>query len=309
MLRAQLIEVFYDDLDVPSVSAPVGDYFGVAHGVPVGYASAITAVNEARGYVSRVPLPFGRHIRIEYENGAEEPVWLYYQADALLGPADESTGYLHATFRRENPTVHTRDFVIWEGLRGPGRFLGWVGGVRVLDAERWWGEGEVKCYLDGEALPTICGTGMEDYLESAWGLGSFTAPESGAPLVFSAHSATADLEHEWVSFYRWHLADPIVFRRELRVTAQQIGMSAFTVGQESAWEAFRAHNQPAGEGWRTDLRPPLVGMGLYERADDWCATAFVYLTEPQPVPRVDRAAALADLPPADLSGLHRVERG
>jgi hypothetical protein len=307
VLRAQSLEVFYDDLAQPSVSVPLGDYFGAVHGVPVAFASALTAVNEGRGYVSRIPLPFRQRVRLEYENGADEPVLLYYQIDALLGPEPEDRGYLHAAFRRENPTTLARDFVVWEGLRGPGRFLGWTGGVRVFDQARWWGEGEVKFYLDGETTPTICGTGMEDYLESAWGLGTFSAPESGAPLVWSQAGPTDDLRHDWVSFYRWHLADPVVFARELRVTAQQIGMASFQSGQEEEFAAFRATQQPAGLGWQTGVRPPLLGLGLYERADDWCGTAFVYLNEPQPVPRYDRAAARRDLPPPSAA-LHSVVR-
>lgn len=125
------------------------------------------------------------------------------------------------------------DFVIADGFAGPGRFLGWAGGVRVLDAARWWGEGEVKVYLDGERQPTICGTGTEDYLDSAWGLGTFAAPESGAPLVWSAAGPAESLQHDWAAFYRWHLADPIVFAQSLRVTVQQMGMAMFREGQES----------------------------------------------------------------------------
>lgn len=305
LLRSQLLEVFYDDLPGASVSVPLGDLFGAVHGLAAPYASSLTVVNEGRGFSSRVPLPFGRRLRIEYENGLDEPVLLYYQVDALLGEQPADHGYLHAAFRRENPTTPGEDFCIVEGLEGPGRFLGWTGGVRVLDGARWWGEGEVKFYFDGERQPTICGTGSEDYLDSAWGLGSFAAPETGAPLVLSANKPDSSLEHAWVSFYRWHLSDPIVFARGLRATIQQIGMAAFRAGDEAAFAAFQEQQRPAGGGWM-EPRPGLAGMGLYERADDWCATAFVYLQQPQPVAPLDRAAALRDLPVRE--GLHPVRR-
>jgi hypothetical protein len=84
-------------------------------------------------------------------------------------------------------------------------------------------------------------------------------------------------------------------------------MASFQSGQEDAFAAFRATQQPAGLGWQTGVRPPLLGLGLYERADDWCGTAFVYLNEPQPVPRYDRAAARRDLPPPSAA-LHSVVR-
>src|SRR5205823_69408 len=226
--RHQALEVYYDGAEEPSVSVPVPDFFGAVHGVPVPYASALTAVNEGKGFTSRVPLPFGRAIRIEYENATDELALLYYQIDFLLGPLPEGTGLLHASFRRENPTTPGRDFVVSEGLQGPGRFLGWTGGVRVLDGTHWWGEGEVKMYFDGEERPTICGTGTEDYVDSAWGLGPFAAPESGAPLVIASGEGHPRACHRLVAFYRWHLSDPVVFRHDLRVTVQQLGMDMKT---------------------------------------------------------------------------------
>jgi hypothetical protein len=215
--------------------------------------------------------------------------------DVLLGPVDEDAGFLHATFRRENPTTLGRDFVVWdESLRGPGRFLGWTGGVRVHDDQWWWGEGEMKFYIDGEDLPTICGTGTEDYLDSGWGLGSFAAPETGAPLVTSRIGDAEDSRHELATFYRWHVSDPIVFSSSLRATIQQIGAAAFAGGDEEAYEAFKAGVRAAGRGWMEEI-PGLAGMGLFERSDDWCGTAFVYLAEPQAVPAVDVTEASRDL--------------
>ncbi|MHB8576302.1 MAG: glycoside hydrolase family 172 protein, partial [Dehalococcoidia bacterium] len=306
LLRSQVLEVFYNGMAEPSISVPVGDFFGAVHGVPAPYASALTAVNEGRGFSSRIPLPFGRRLRIAYENGLDEAVILYYQVDVLLGPQPADRGFLHAVFQRENPTALGQDFCIVEGVTGPGRFLGWTGGVRVLDGARWWGEGEVKFYIDGESQPSICGTGTEDYLDSAWGLGTFMAPETGAPLVLSSMGPTNSLQHELVSFYRWHLSDPVVFAHGLRATVQQIGMAAFREAEAGEFTAFRERTQPAGHGWFDPPPPGIAGMGLYERADDWCGTAFVYLQQPQPMPRLDRTAALQDLP--DLAGLHSVRR-
>ena len=70
------------------------------------------------------------------------------------------------------PPCRSEDFVIAEGLRGPGRFLGCAVGVRVIDHASWYGEGEVKVYRDGDTdLPTICGTGLEDYVGTRLGHG------------------------------------------------------------------------------------------------------------------------------------------
>jgi hypothetical protein len=289
-LRAQLLEVFYDDLDQPSVSVPALDFFGVVHGVPASYASTMTACNDGLGLESRIPMPFRDRVRVEYMNASDRVALLYYQVDLLLGPQPDDAGVLHATFNRQNPTVMAEDLVIVDGLRGPGRYLGMTGGVRPFD-DKWWGEGEVKMYFDGEAEPTICGTGTEDYLGSAWGLAEFASPESGAPLVAGP---LRDQSGGWslVSFYRWHLSDPVVFRDSIKVTLQQIGSAFFEPGDHTARARFADGLVTAGDGW---LQGGFGSFTLYERSDDWCATGFAYCREPQAVPRVDAAVATADL--------------
>jgi len=308
-MRAVWLEVFYDGASEPSVSVPCLDFFGVPHGRPVAFASALTAVQEGRGFNSWIPLPFRRQLRIELTNSSSQPAILYYEVDYTLQrelPAE--LGYLHVSFRRENPTVMRRDFVIADGLRGPGRFLGCNVGVRVIDNCDWYGEGEVKVYKDGDAaLPTLCGTGLEDYVGSAWGLGAHYAPFGGAPLIVGKPD-----QPDFVGFFRWHVPDPIMYARDLRVTIQQIGAMFFEAGQEAELEAYEQTNPAAGEGWIRGVGPGILAWGLAERVDDYCATAYVYCTEPQPVPRLDIGAALADiarlpyeapLPNEHLSGL------
>ncbi len=100
---------------------------------------------------------------------------------------------------------------------------------------------------------------------------------------------------DMVGFYRWHLPDPIMFERDLRVTIQQIGAKGFAYGQEAEFAAYAETNPVAGGGWLRDLAPGLLAWGIAERVDDYCATAFVYCTEAQAVPRVDPAVATADI--------------
>jgi hypothetical protein len=291
VMRAQTLEIFYDSADEPSVSVPVLDFFCLPHGRAAPVASALVAVQEGRGFNSYLPMPFAKHVRIEYTNASDRVITLYYQLDLTLdGGAGESTGYLHTLFRRENPTVMRRDFVIASGLRGPGRFVGCSVGVRVLDTGIWYGEGEVKVYRDGDTdHPTICGTGLEDYVGTAWGLGAHSALYGGAPLDVRPPASTSPT---FVGFYRWHLLDPIMFREELTVTIQQIGAAMFGVGDDAARRAYEADHPVAGDGW-TQMGSTTIG--IVERVDDYCATAFVYAAEPQPVPRVDVAGAVADI--------------
>jgi hypothetical protein len=291
VMRAEVIEVFYDGAPEPSVSVPAVDFFGVPWGRPVHLTTALSAINEGRGFNSYLPMPFRRSVRVELVNAADRAVYLYFQIDYTLEPdLPAAAGYLHAAFRRENPTRLRRDFVIADGLRGPGRFVGCVVGVRVLDRGQWYGEGEVKVYLDGDTdLPTICGTGLEDYVGSAWGMGVHQTLYAGAPL--EVRDPEGGPNPDFVGFYRWHVPDPIMFARDLRVTIQQIGYEVFRAGDEERMAA----QQPAGDGWHRPGRGDVIGMGIAERVDDYCAVAYVMCAEPQPVPRLDVAAAVVDI--------------
>ena len=100
---------------------------------------------------------------------------------------------------------------------------------------------------------------------------------------------------DFVSFYRWHVPDPIMFERDLKVTIQQIGAMFFLQGQEAEKEAYDHTNPVAGEGWQTDGPPALLAWGICERVDDYTCTSYVYCQEPQGVPPVDVAAAVADI--------------
>jgi Protein of unknown function (DUF2961) len=305
-MRALVLEVFYDGAEEPSISVPCLDFFGLPHGRPVAYDSALTTAQEGRGFNNYMPLPFGRRIRIELVNGAPRHTILYYQVDFTLQrelPSD--VGRLHATFRRENPTVLRRDFVITDGLRGPGRFLGCNVGVRVIDHAAWYGEGEVKMYRDGDdVLPTICGTGLEDYVGSAWGMGAHSARYGGAPLIVAPAIGS---NPDFVGFYRWHLPDPVMFERSLRVTIQQIGAMFFMEGEEAEIERYERTNPVAGEGWSRDV-PGLLAWGIAERVDDYCATAYLYCLDAQAVPRVDLGTVLADIERRDYEPVLPQER-
>jgi hypothetical protein len=293
-MRAIYLEVFYDGSDTPSISVPCLDFFGLPHGRTTAYHSALTAVNEGRGLNSYIPMPFRRRARVELVNGSDRRTLLYYQIDYTLQQSmPESIGYLHASFRRENPTTLRRDFVIAEGFEGSGRFLGCNVGVRVIDPAAWYGEGEVKVYRDGDtARPTICGTGLEDYVGTAWGMGQHAAPYGGAPIVAKREG---ERNPDFVGFYRWHIPDPIMFERDIKVTIQQIGAMFFPEGQEEALAEYEKKNPPAGAGWIRDVGPGLHAWGLAERVDDYCATAYVYCLKPQPVPRLNVASATADI--------------
>jgi hypothetical protein len=296
--RALRLEVFYNDLPQPSVSVPFLDFFGLPHGRLSEVYSALISVREGRGLNSYIPIPFNGSLRIEFTNESPDPVALFYQIDYTLEPKrQERPPYLHVSFRRENPTTLKRDFVIAEGFKGPGRFLGCVIGIRTIDDGDWYGEGEVKIYRDGDAeFPTYCGTGLEDYVGSAYGLGRFTDVYAGAPIkVFSNSTQDDGPLPALVGFYRWHLPDPIIFSDDLKVTIQQIGGGVgFGAKDRVLWEQYKQQHTPAGPGWGMPMGEKLP-LALIERQDDYSSAAFIYCRTPQPVQKFSTSAASRDI--------------
>lgn len=314
VMRSLVLEVRYGGRDEPSVWAPCTDFFGVPHGRPVAFDSALLSIHEGRGFNSYLPIPFDDSVEIDVVNHADRRTDLYFQIDYTLAPEiGADAGRLHVAWRRENPTTVGRDFTIVEGLQGPGRFLGCNVGVRVIGEGNWYGEGEVKIYTDGDReSPTICGTGLEDYVGTAWGMGPHHALYAGAPLDVRRTVVVDGLSQparqpDLIGFYRWHLPDPVMFEQDLRVTIQQIGAVTFGSGDEDAYRRFKDTHDAAGQGWIDDPVPGVIGFGLHERVDDYCATSYLYLRDVQAVPQADPAEVTADIERRDYEWPSRTE--
>ena len=182
LYRGLVIRMYWDGQEQPSVEAPVGDFFGIAHMRYRQMSTELTAFQVSNGLNCFIPMPFKKSARITVENDSDRTFSvLFYQVDFTLGDKHpEEMGYFHAQFRRSNCHPYHEDYVILDGIKGRGRYLGTVLGVRsVCLPEQWWGEGEVKMYFDGETQPTICGTGAEDYVGCAWGLDECFTPRQG----------------------------------------------------------------------------------------------------------------------------------
>jgi len=271
-LRNLILRFYWDDQAVPSVEAPLSDFFGVCHGRTTSLETAFVTMPEGKAFNSYFLMPFRKKAKLTICNETgEDASMFFYQVDYTLGdPVTEDTPYFHAQFRRVPHTTLMQDYVILDGVQGRGRFLGVNFGLvdRYAGKGVWWGEGEVKIYIDGdEKNPTICGTGSEDYFGSGWGLGRFQMLETGAPLV----------EGKYISAYRFHVRDPIYFSQRIKVTIQQLGNDG------KAEPADR--NGPLAElikqGWYRKERPG----GNFDRVDDVCSTAYWYQTLPtQPFP-------------------------
>jgi hypothetical protein len=217
VLRGMVIRAWWEGQEHPSIECPLGDFFGVSHGRVMPYQSAVHSVGPKAGFNIWLPMPFAKRAKFTLTNESDKEVHVFYQMTYTLGdkhPAD--VGRLHVLFRRENPTTEKRDFEILPLRKNKGRYLGAVIGVRNLHPKLWWGEGEVKVYMDGDTkFPTIAGTGSEDYVGLSWGMQSVQYLYHGCNLK----------QNEYVSMYRWHLPDPIAWQKECRITIQQLSIA------------------------------------------------------------------------------------
>ena len=300
-LRALVLEVFYDDHDEPSISVPLLDFFGAPLGRPVAYASAADASSPKAAASTRTSrcrsatacASSSRTIRARYVE-LLLPDRLHARAGAprrrgaaaRVVPAREPDDAAAAT--SSSPTAcagRAASSVAWSAC---GRST----------AGMWYGEGEVKVFRDGDReLPTICGTGLEDYVGSAWGMGPHAGPYAGAPLDVRAARRVAARDP------RLRRLLPLAPPRPDRVRATTCGSrssrsarSASRPADEAEADAYFATNPPAGRGIaarrasrRRGVRRSASGSTT-TRPPRSCTPGT-----PQPVPRVDVAAACADI--------------
>ena len=218
--RDSILRIFWDGESAPSVEVPLGDFFANGHGLRCNVNSLPVAVNPSGGFNCYWPMPFRERCQITVENQrGEEIPGFFYQISYALAEMPQEASYFHAQWRRSVTDRARPEHVILDDVRGRGHYVGTYLAWTQL-ANGWWGEGEIKFYLDGDAeYPTICGTGTEDYFGGAWGFGdTFSTPFLGYPLWRREPQEVP--KH---GLYRWHILDPIRFAEALRVTIQALG--------------------------------------------------------------------------------------
>jgi hypothetical protein len=243
-LRKSVVRMYWDGAGTPCVEAPLGDFFGVGHGMLVDYWSLPLTMSprDGRGFNCFFPMPFARDGRITVTNEGERRLILYFYVDyETYSETTESVGYFHAQWRRENPTdgwgktgaSHNDDergeawrrpnldgagnYVILEA-QGRGHYVGCNLNIDVFEKQQndWYGEGDDMIWIDGELA--IRGTGTEDYFNTAFSPETvFCTPYHG----ITVYQGTRDWPWSGKnSMYRWHIEDPIHFRESIRVTIE-----------------------------------------------------------------------------------------
>jgi len=226
-LKKMVLRMYWDGETSPSVEAPVGDFFGLGLGDYFLYQSVPLSVGGDKALNCFFPMPFQKHARITLTNeGQRQAGAVYWNIDmrAYKSALPGDTLYFHAQYRQATPNkafpenkinLDGKENYVWMEAAGRGHFAGVTMSV-VENQDGWWGEGDDMFFVDGEKLPSINGTGSEDYFLGAWDFGGkpFAYGLFGAPVV------GAELQGAHWSVYRFHLDSPIPFTKSLRATIE-----------------------------------------------------------------------------------------
>jgi hypothetical protein len=258
--RRLTLRMYWDGETHPSVECPIGDFFGIGHGVDQPFTSLpIRVSSDGRGRNCYWPMPFKQSARIVVSNECDRPCdAFYFYIDWQKLPAlPGDSAYFHAMYRQEFPCVMGQNYLLAD-LQGRGHYVGTVQSV-YLTSPGWYGEGNDLFFIDGEKEPSLRGTGTEDYFCDGWGFREQSGPFYGTPL-WEGYS-TGDRG----SAYRWHIPDPVAFTNSLRVEIQHRGGQDFPDG---------------------------TSTGYIERDDLMSSVAFWYQVEPhRPWPPLPPGAA------------------
>lgn len=216
-LNALVLRIYWDGRDLPGVEVPLGDFFAVGQGRPAPVESIPVQVSSTGSLSCYWRMPFRKSARITVTNdNPDRSTGLYWQVDWVrVRELPLNTPYFHAKFRREYPAVYGRDYTIAD-LAGQGYYVGTVYSV-TMSQDGWFGEGDDFFYIDGETVPSLQGTGSEDYFNDAWGFRTRTGPWFGQPRW------QGDAAGDSGVCYRWHLPDPVFFSESLLVAIEHKG--------------------------------------------------------------------------------------
>lgn len=263
--RYFIIRIYWDYQEQPSVECPLPDFFAAGwtnndnntfHKGPFSLLNSMpVVVGPNRALNCFWEMPFRKHCLITMENRNPEQKFCFYQVNYTLTDVPDNAAYFHAQFRRTNPVPYKECYTIVDNITGKGHYVGTALFVGLNGANKWWGEGEIKFFIDGdEEFPTICGTGTEDYFGGAfnWDVEgkyvTYSTPFMGMYEIIQPDGLYVSQQR--FSMYRWHIMDPVRFKSDLRITLQDLG-------------------------WRRDRK-------FLPRQDDFASVAYWYQTLPTP---------------------------
>lgn len=228
--RLFILRFYWDGEAEPSVEVPMGDFFACGWGEHCQINSLPVCVNPDCAMNCYWTMPFHKKAKITLENLDSTDMALWYQVNYVLSDVPADAAYFHAQFRRVKKLPAKTPYTLVDGVRGRGQYVGTYMAWESKTSPGWWGEGEIKFYLDGDQkFPTICGTGTEDYFCGAMCFNAaapnryqtYSTLYAGLPQVLPTDAKGQPRQR--FGLYRWHIPDPIRFEKDLRVTIQALG--------------------------------------------------------------------------------------
>jgi len=273
------LKFYWDGSDTPAVDVPIGGFFCMGAGKMTAFENEFFSSPEGRSFCCTVPMPFKRGAKLTLFNGTGHDIpRFFYDVDFTLEEHEGDIMYFHAQHSEMEKGTDGFDFEVLPKVQGRGRFLGVS--LAVFIDERymntWFGEGEFKFYLDGDTdYPTLCGTGMEDYIGSAWSQGIYTNRYQGCQYI----------DDNTASDYRFHIPDPIFFEKDCRVTVMRMGGAKASVVRELIKKGVQLIPATVDEDARVlpllETGQSIDGFGddvfvAFYRKDGYSAVAYYY---------------------------------
>lgn len=224
--RLLVIRMYWDGSEHPSVEVPVGDFFGVGFGLEADvHSMPINVGSHGRARNCYWKMPFNKSARITITNEGRTNIspFFWYVDWQQVPSLPKDIGYFHAMYRQEYPT-RPGNYVVAD-IEGEGQYVGTLLNVHQRQGS-WWGEGDDFWFVDGEQEPSLRGTGSEDYLCDAWGVRLCAYPEFGTTVYeYNAPNSRT-------TSYRWHISDPVSFKKSLRFEIEHKGVVFDETGKE-----------------------------------------------------------------------------
>lgn len=233
--RNLILRAYWDGQEQPSVETPLGDFFANGWESYAHVSSLPVCVNPGRAFNCYWEMPFRKSARMTLTNRGAVPCMIFFQINYVETDVPADAAYFHAQFRRTNPLPYMEVYTIVDGIEGRGHYVGTYMAWGVNNSG-WWGEGEIKFYMDGDAdFPTICGTGTEDYFCGAYNFDpgvvekdtrnseyvEYNTPYAGLAQVIRPDGVYQSQQR--FGMYRWHIMDPVRFEQDIRITIQALG--------------------------------------------------------------------------------------
>jgi Protein of unknown function (DUF2961) len=227
-LKNLVLRAWWDDEPSPSIETPIGDFYGLGLGEYYTYQSALLSVAPMKALNCYFQMPFASAAKITLTNeGKVRTDNCYFAIDyTTVSQLPENLGRFHAQYRQAAPcrksantsgkNLNGEDNYVFVEASGKGHFVGVTHAVEQ-NADGWFGEGDDMIFIDGDAAPTINGTGTEDYYNGAWDFygQAFANMRHGAPYIVDPERTGGRY-----CLYRWHTESPITFEKSIKVTIE-----------------------------------------------------------------------------------------